>query len=339
VRTDPEHRPRRAAKRSKGPVIVVIIAVVALVVGGGAAAAYWIPRLLDDSDQPGIAKSAEEAVREYLAALAAGDATTALLYSAAQPADTRFMTNDFLAKVVAGGPVTDIVVPDGQTSVSPAQITATYKMGDQAVEAHFTVQKYGRDWLLDAGYLSLGIGAAVAKGVPLALNGVELGTMEKVYLFPGVYEFTSLDVMLAMDNGKFTIGYAESQPTIDMGFSLSKEGIDRIRTAAKAKLDWCLAQKALKPAGCGFGFTGAQNGTVSAASIKWGLKSKSQKPATIAPRLDGGSLTTAVAPFAVTVSFQAQSEDKTSLYNDESGFTRLHADFTDPGKIVVTFGS
>ena len=329
--------PKRAEptpRKHRGVVVIIIVVVVALL----ATAAFFLVRKLDDSGQPGVARTPVAAVQDYLEALSRGDATTALLYSAAQPSDGTFLTNAFLTTTMSASPLSDITVPDGQSAKSPATIQATYTLGGNTVNASFTVQKYGRKWLLDGGFLTLNISSLTNKNVPLTMNGTAVdASTTKVQLFPGVYSFTSANPMLDVTNGTFTIDYPESNPTFNqIGFALSADGTSRIQAAAQAKLTDCLAQKNLQPDGCGFGASSTQD--VDPATIAWSLNPATQDITTIQPQLDGSSLTSAVATTDITVSLAANTPGQRSLLRATSTITGVRADFTDPDNIVVTFG-
>jgi len=347
-RAIPSVAPARPAPRPTGfrglrtvnKVLVVILIVLLVFLLLFVTVKFLVPKILGDYDAPGKAASPSEAVQEYLEAVAAGDASTALLYSALQPTnDPVFFSDDFLKQSMAANPLTDIVVPDGQTTDSPAQIKATYTLGGQQVNAHFTVQKHGRDWLLDGGFLPLDLSALLDKGVPLSLGGIPLNDTTKVDLFPGVYTLASLNPMLGLTSPELRIEYPENNDmTFIVGFSLSADGASRIQQAAKAHLDECLTRQELNPEGCGFGFIGASSGTVDPQTITWTLAKDTNDIEAIELSLDGASLTSAVADTSIEVDFHALSTDKIHMYDATSSFTGVRADFTDPDAIQVTFG-
>jgi hypothetical protein len=319
--------------------VVIIVIVIALLLAIAGAAAILVPRLMaTDPDQPGGAHSPTEAVQGYLDALSKGDATTALLYSARQPTDTTFTTNEFLAELIDENPITDIVIPDGQPTTSPVTIQATYTLGGEEVQAHFTVQQHGKLWLLDGGFMSLNVSALRTIGVPLALNGISLDSQESLQLFPGMYTLTVDDPMFAIAEPSFTIAYPESKPAFTLGgLILSPDAISRIRVAAQTHLDNCLAKKELKPVGCGFGFAGVHTGTVNPSTISWSVPEDAASISSILPILDGDSHTMAFAEITIKVHFRAVSDDTFYLYDDWSVISQVRADFSDPEKILITF--
>jgi len=328
--------PEPPHKRGSRVIIIAIIGVLVVALAG--LGVYFVPKFLD-SGKPG-GSSATQAVQAYLDALAGGDADLALSYSAQKPDDTTFMTSDILKAALAANPLTGIQIPAGQSNKTPAVIEAAYSLGGQAIQAHFTVQKYGRKWLLDGGYMVLNLVDLTSSGVPLTVSGHNLGDATKVALFPGTYTLATADPMLDLAGGTFTIEYPESHPTFDQfRFVLSTAAVGAIQAATQNKLDWCVAQKDPRPAGCGFGFAGAADGsTIDPASVDWTVEPDSQDITTMQPALDGSSTTVATAALAIKVHFSANSTDKRHMYNVPAATTAMKADFSDPTQIVVTFG-
>jgi len=326
-------------QRHTGRTVLIVLLVIAILLGAGLAA-YRLIHPTPDAGQTGD-RTPTEAVQSYLNALAVGDATTALTYSATQPEDRTFMTDDFMAAVMAANPLTDIDVPAGQSDKTPAVIQATYTLGGQTVNASFTVQKHGRNWLLNGGFLVLDISSLTSKGVALTLNGADVDFAGQLDLFPGVYTFASSDTMVTLDAGTFTIAYPESNPTFDqMHFTLSDQGTALILKAAQAKLDWCVAQQDIAPSGCGFQVADNPDSPVDQTTVTWTLASGATKISSLKPTLEpdtGMGYTSATADLKISLNFHAASVDGLHLYNNESAITQMSADFSDPSQIVVTF--
>ena len=313
-----------------------IIAVIVILLAIGAMIAYLVIRLTSPPADTSNAGSPAEAVEAYLTAISQGDATTALSYSAQQPSDTTFTSNSFLLASMQAHPMTSIVVPEGQSTSTPAVINATYTLGEHQVNAHFTVQQHGTTWLLDGGFISLNISALMEKGVPLTLNGVDLNETTRIYLFPGVYTFASTNPMLALTDPIFTMEYPESSPTFSQKFVLSAEALTRVAAAADSRMDHCLNQKEMKPEGCGFGFSGVSEGEVDPATIEWSLADEAPDFTSIQYQLDP-TLTLAEASLRINVDFEAISVDKAHLYEASASILAMRADFSNPDQIVITF--
>lgn len=130
-----------------------------------------------------------DAVAAYLQALAAGDATAALSYSA-DPAPTGpLLTNEVLAESLNRAQLTGIDVPvvDDQNVKS---VSATYTLGSSVVNESFDVVKVAGAWKLSRAVKDLDLAFIVDGPVPVKINGVKV-TEKSVAVLPGSYAFRS----------------------------------------------------------------------------------------------------------------------------------------------------
>jgi len=340
--TETDSTPRRAVpqkkarNRGRGLLIVVgAIALFSLSLGG----TYLAAQILNHQNTPDGAQAPEQAVLSYLQALAAGHADTALIYSAMQPDDRTFTSDEFLAQLLAENPITKITVPPNQATDSPAVIEATYNIGDVEVEAEFTLHLQGNAWLLDYGFFPFDISEMTESGPAISMNGVDLGHTENIYLFPGIYTLTLADPMLALTYSEFVIEYPEMPLFFSQGYTMSEEGLDVIRTAVDEHLTYCLAQKDIQPDGCGFGFAGTSTGTIDTSTIAWTIAGTRPSFAAQKFTLDTTVLTVATAMIDIKFHFEAISTDKRHFYEADSSITGIRVDFCRTDQIVVTFGT
>ncbi|MCL2783865.1 MAG: hypothetical protein FWD55_00220 [Propionibacteriaceae bacterium] len=328
--------PAKTKNRGRGLLIVLgAIALFALSLGG----TYIIMQVMNKETSLSGSSTAEEAVLSYLNALAAGNADKALLYSAMQPEDRAFMTNEFLASLVAENPITNIDVRPNQAASPDAIIAATYKIGETEVEAEFTVHPHGKTWMLDWGFFPFDISDMTEAGPGVLMNEVELGDTATIYLFPGVYSLTLTDPMLTLTHPEFTIEYPEMPLFVSQGYTISDEGLSLIQAAIDEHLTYCLTQKTIQPEGCGFGFAGTSTGTVDPSTIAWTLVG--QRPDFSAQKfnLDTTVFTVATVLVDMKFHFEAISTDKRHFYEADSSTTGIRIDFCNTDKIVVTFGT
>jgi len=328
TRAESERRHRRTTA-----IVIVIIALLILAVLGGLAVFIFkpFPSSSDDGSTPA------EAVRAYLTALSQGDATLALSYSAQQPGDSTFTTNEFFSALMQANPMTDINVPERQTTASPAVITATYTLGSSHVEARFTVQRHEQGWLLDSGFVGMNLDDLISRGISVTLNDIDITQMSKVYLLPGVYTFGTKDPMLVATAPLFILEYPESNPWFAENFSLSEEGISRIAAAAEARLTHCLSLHELIPVGCGFAFSGGEHGTVNPDTARWTLEDDAPDFVGLAYQLDTSVYTRVEANITIKIGFEGVSVDKSQMFSGTVEIIAMNADFQDPDNIVVTF--
>jgi hypothetical protein len=222
------------------------------------------------SSAPAESKLPSDAVRGYLEALAAGDAQTALSYASTAPSDTTFLTNEVLAASLKAGPITAINVPEVNDKYTYS-VAASYKIGNQAVNADFPVEQEGDAWKLREVAYDLTLSSSQNKTLPMLINGVTVEA-DKAAVFPGTYAFTTgLDNIGYGKNNKLVVksvsdypeGMSEIQPTI------TSAGEKAFTKAVEDSLDKCMKSKKIKNENCPNTFdqiTGAQpdNGT-----LKW----------------------------------------------------------------------
>ena len=200
---------------------------------------------------PPASTKADESVKAYLEALAAGNAAAALSLAKDQPTDTSFLTDAVLAESNKRAPITEITVspPDSEYDSS---IEASYKMGDQQVNETFTVQKQGENFLLYEVSQDVNLETIRSRTLPMQINGVGV-TSDKVNLFPGSYVFTSGSNYIAYGGGPMVINSPNDfANAYDHRPAITSAGTKAVVAAAKAKLAGCAKQAKFKPSGCPF---------------------------------------------------------------------------------------
>ena len=323
-----DSRAKKSRKKSRVPIIIIVGVLVAALAGG---AILWWRSLTPE----GSATNASDAVTYYLTALSQGDATAALRYSAAVPKDMTFLTNEFLQTSLVNYPITNISVPEVPGKASPVVVHATYNLGDTQVDAQFTVQRYGRQFLLDGGFMEVIIGELTSK-IPVAIEGVDISNQDRITLFPGGYTLSSSNPLITLTDADLVIPYPESQPTFTIGFALSEEGATAVSAAADTHLSQCLKRQEMAPEGCGFGIAGVNVGEVNTATIRWKLSGKKPDFSTWTYSVDPAT-TIVSSTGTIKVDFDAVSVDTAHLYQTTVSIQALQADVSDPDNIIVTF--
>lgn len=308
--------------------------------GGGGPTGASAPPTQASTVPPPASTQADQAVRAYLDALAAGQAGVALSLAAEQPADTTFLTDAVLADSIKRAPITDIKVtpPSNEYDTS---IAATYTIGDQQVNEDFTVQKQGDSYRLYRATQDVNLESLRNRTLPLLVNGVEVKT-DDIDLFPGSYAFSS---------GNDYVGYGSGEPLLiksptdypnayEYRPTITEAGTRAVVGAAKAKLNACVKEARFKPSGCPFLNVQERAGqNITESSLRRKIL---EDPFTnVEPRLDYQD--PAVAEFSVTVRWEAkasgtQSGSRTTFAIDDArDFTTVRARLT--GKEVkVVFG-
>lgn len=248
-------------KSSKAVPIVIGVVVLALVVAGIGIA--LITRGGGDepiasggtgggtSSAPAQAAKASDAVQGYLQALADGDAQGALAYASTTPSDTTFLTNEVLAASTTLAPISGITVPEVDDEYAYS-VDASYKLGSQAVNASFSVEKDGDSWKLREVAYDLDLGSRRNKTLPMIINGVTVES-NTIALFPGSYEFTTGSKRI--DYGKSNVLVVESPADYPRGISeiqptLTSAGEKAFTDALETSIKTCMKSKDLKNKNC-----------------------------------------------------------------------------------------
>ncbi len=274
------------------------------------------------------APPASTAVRQYLEALARGDAPAALALATALPADRTLLTSDVLAS--SSTRITDIEVPEGSNEPASQMVTASYRIGEARVTASFAAFRRGSDWRLGsvAGQVRLPRFA----GLGLLVDGVPV-TSSTVTLFPGQYTLGVDDPRYKLASARFVVESPTATVSIEPPLALSAEAREQIVTAARARLKQCLAAVEFDPAGCGFGIVPPKGSKLDESTVTWRLVSGSDSLDTLVPKLDGVGFATAAVDLVARADVKGNDGSRwratahvTKVYADLSG-TRVRVEF------------
>jgi hypothetical protein len=194
------------------------------------------------------AEKASDAVKGYLEALAAGKSEQALAYLDEKPSDTSLMTDEVLQASNKAAPITAITVPEVNDKYVYS-VQASYKIGDRAVNAKFSVDDSSGHYLLSRAYTELDL-SYTTHGLPVTINGAEVKT-DKVYLFPGTYQMATSAKYIDLGSGAaFTVQNPSDYPSIRLEPTLTSEGQKVFKEKVTAAINKCVASHRLK-GGCG----------------------------------------------------------------------------------------
>jgi hypothetical protein len=307
--------------------------------GGGGPTGASAPPTGASTVPPPVSTQADQAVKGYLDALAAGQAGVALSLAQEQPADTTFLTDAVLADSLERAPITDIKVTPPANEYDTS-ISATYKIGDQQVNENFTVQKQGETYLLYRVTQDLSLENLRNRTLPLLINGIEVKT-DNIDLFPGSYVFSS---------GNENISYGSGDPLLikspndypnayDYRPAITAAGTKAFVAAAKAKLNACAKEAKFRPSGCPLlAIRESPGQNITESSLR--RKITEDPFINVEPRLDYQD--PAVAEFSVTVRWEVRASgtingQRAKFEDTFSNYTSVRGRLT--GKdIKVVFG-
>lgn len=204
--------------------------------------------------------SAGDVVKDYLQALANGDAETALSYSADQPASKEFLTDEVLKKQVAQWPITNVrILNDDSTGaggpLGMAQVHVVATFGDKVSDSTLEVKKDHGSWKLNTAAIKVSpdpastAGNAAAK--TLTFFGKPVGD-STVYVFPGWMDVGTTNPYMTATTKPLLLDQLTMMglPWLQTTFALSDKGRDAARDQLSAAMANCQKSNLLAPPGC-----------------------------------------------------------------------------------------
>jgi hypothetical protein len=272
--------PGQGPKKSSAKPLIIVGAVVLVIILGvvGGLALVNRGQTADDpvsdpsSTEAPSTKKASDAVKAYLDALAANNADQALALGTDTPADKTFLTTAMLEASSKEGAITDVNVPEVDDEYA-YKVAASYKIGDQAVNEDFSVEKSGDDWKVRETYVDLNLSYARNRTLPMLINGTAVKT-DKILLFPGTYTFTtgSKWVDYGTENKLFISGPTDYPSASGLKPTITEQGYNEVVKQGKAKLNACLKQAKLAPSGCPNRVRANSGQKVTESSVQWALR-------------------------------------------------------------------
>jgi hypothetical protein len=210
---------------------------------------------------------ASDAVRGYLAALAAGNAEGALRYAAQPVPRDATLSNAVLAESRRRAPMTRITVPP-VTDPIVESVRASYWLGRTPVNAVFDVVKVNGSWRLATVVNELNLDLVRQRSVPMRINGAPV-TSNRVRVLPGSYAFTgnrylgygSRNVLLVRTPSDLVNVYG-------LRVGLTPAGTKKVKSVAQVSYRACLRSRSPRPANCPFRWTNPTYRFLS-GTVRW----------------------------------------------------------------------
>jgi hypothetical protein len=207
-------------------------------------------------------------VKDYLAALADGNAAKALALGPTPPSRA-FLTDDILDKQQSEARIRDVTVGDADGYGNDASVPVTYNFGSKSVDTDFSLRKTGGRWRLTATTVSIDVGDLPSvPGVTLFGKPVTESTIQ---VFPGPLQFASADPDFAVTDesaGDFATS-PDDFADANLDTELSSAGKQKVDAAVRAFLATCARADTLEPDGCPQ--SAFAPGDVVRGSVSWKL--------------------------------------------------------------------
>ncbi len=304
------HHP--AGRRSPLPLIGAGAALFALAVT--AAYVAWGPQ-----PDPRSPAAATQLVRDYLAALARGDAAAATGYAGQQPSDVSLLTAPVLAEQQSIAPIGEVTVHDPAES---GRVPVSYRLGAEEVSAVYELTLRDHGWVLDRAAAEVDLSGFA---IPVAINGVAPQSLRPP-LFPGRYRVTSRAPRYQVADGDFTVPDPFAAPAIDTRLELSETGRAEVIAAAEQQLTDCLRRHDLDPPGCGFSVADPPQTALDTSTVTWSVADAADL-STIDFSLDHAGSASADIDLAIRGEFSGVDG---SRWKADVRLSRLRADLTGP---------
>jgi hypothetical protein len=128
-------------------------------------------------------------------------------------------------------------------------VQASYKIGDQPVNAKFSVDDSSGHYLVSRAYVELDL-SYTTHGLPITINGAD-AKANKVYLFPGTYQVATTAKYIDLGSGaSFTVTTPSDYPSLRLQPTLTDDGQKVFKKKVTAAINSCIASRKLK-GGCG----------------------------------------------------------------------------------------
>lgn len=230
--------------------LIITVSVIAAVV----IVAAVVVSLVSFRDSEGSGK-AGDAVKEYLDALARGDATAALRFSIEKPGSKDFLTVQTLKKQVAEWPISGVEILDDNSdhSSGTARVHVVARFGGNTSDVTLPLKQHGKYWKLEHAAIKVEPVGRIDNDALKTLRffGSSVGTAT-VYVFPGWVDATSSNPNVAVKQKKpFLLEALSSSGGFnEFEFRLSDAGQQATMSALSAAVAECTASAQMMPPGC-----------------------------------------------------------------------------------------
>lgn len=216
-------------------------------------------------------------VKDYLEALARGDAETALSYGIDRPTTTEFLTSNVLKRQVAQWPIRNIrilhdnsAVPEAALSMAHVHVVAAF--GDHASDAVVDLRMDHNRWALASAAIKFTPGLGASMGNAAAKTVTVFGkpvSDAAAYVFPGWIDIGTTNPYMTVTVPPLLLDQITMAAPfwVHPTFALSDRGRDAVRAQLAAAMANCQKSNLLAPPGCPMHL--ASNG-MAEGSVVWG---------------------------------------------------------------------
>lgn len=255
-----------------GAVVVVIALVIGLMqLGKGSQGTTGTPGSSSPSASApggGGAGTATESVQKYFDALAAADPDTIFGLVRNDLPDRTFLTKEIMTAAVQANPITNLKLTELESSKYSAQVQADYTINDRPQTEKFYLSAQDGRWYLSSITARLYVKALSPADTGLTVNGVQVGDVDQIAVFPGGYTLATSGDTYTFSKTKVVVeGLTSSTNLYDIKVQLSDSALKSFRAATKSLVNSCKKPGSLKNDDCGINFRPPSGVKIKASSI------------------------------------------------------------------------
>lgn len=268
-----------ASGKSKMPLIIggAVVAIVALIAGlllvnrGGGTAATPATASASPSASTGGgvgAGSATETVQKYFDGLAAGDPDAIFDLVRDELPDRTFLTREVMAAAVQANPITNLKLTELKSSQYSAEIVADYTINARSQTQKFYLSSRDSRWYLSNIAARLYVQGLSPADTGLTVNGIAVGDVEAIEVFPGGYTLGSSGDTFTFSKTKVVVeSLSSSTDVYSIKVQLSDSATKSFRDATHKLVNSCKKPGALKNDNCGIAFRAPSGVKIKPSSI------------------------------------------------------------------------
>lgn len=212
----------------------------------------------------------EQVAKQYLEAIAAGDAERAQSLAAIKVQDPAF-TREALADAAKRAPLTGIRVE----AVNPQDVVLSYQLGGRAVRGTFPMVHVAEGWRVKRPTVRTRVAPQPQMILP-SIDGQKLQGAAYAYdveLAPGVHRLSLPEGFLEFEQPDITVTGLTDAPQVNARTQVSQAYPAELKKRLQERIRTCVAAKDLAPKGCPWAFRAAAGETVDPATITYTMGS------------------------------------------------------------------
>ncbi|MFT4296075.1 MAG: hypothetical protein QM582_11760, partial [Micropruina sp.] len=211
---------------------------------------------------------AVEAVQKYFDGLAAADPEAIFNLVRGDLPDRTFLTKEVLAAAVQANPITNLKLTELESSKYSAQVEAEYTINARTQRQKFYLSAQDNRWYLSDIAARLSVKSLSPTDTGLTVNGVPVGDVDAIEVFPGGYTLGSTSDTYTFSKTAVVVeGLSSSTDIYQIKVQLSDAALKDFRDATRKLVNSCKKPGSMKNDRCGIYFRQPSGDTIKNDTI------------------------------------------------------------------------